>query len=55
MRRNLCISLLRKSKTSYFQNLHSRVVSDDKFWKGFSPLFSNKVKWKEKLISVENN
>ena len=38
--RNICVSLLRKSKRSYFENLNIKLVIDNKrFWKNVAPLF----------------
>ena len=53
--RNICVSLTRKAKKSYFGNLDAKSVSDNKiFWKRISPVFSNKIKAKEKITLVEN-
>ena len=53
--RNICISLLRKSKRSYFENLNVKLVRDNKkFWKNVAPLFSNKTKSKERITLIEN-
>ena len=50
-KRNICPSLLRKSKASDFQNLDSKVSSDNKkLWKSLSSLFSGKVKSKGKVF-----
>ena len=47
--RNICVSLLRKSKRSYFENLNIKIVRNSKvFWKKVAPLFSNKIKSKER-------
>ena len=54
--RNICVSLLRKSKRSYFGNLEVQLVRDNKkFWKKkhFTP-FSNKIKSKERITLTEN-
>ena len=41
---NFCVSLLRKTKNDYFQNLNMRGLSDNKkFWKTIKLYFSNKV------------
>ena len=54
--RNKCVSILKKSKKSYFESLDTKFVKDNKkFWKRISPLFSNKIKSKEKITLVENN
>ena len=54
--RNICVSLLRISKRSYFENLnHVKLVRDNKkFWKNVAPLFSNKIKSKEAITLIEN-
>ena len=52
--RNLCVSLLRKSKRDYCQNLNVNSVCDnEKFWKVVKPLLSNKVVSNEKITLVE--
>ena len=54
--RNKCVSILKKSKKSYFESLDVKFVKDNKnFWKRLSPLFSNKIKSKEKITLVEND
>ena len=54
--RNKCVSILKKSKKSYFESLDTKFVKDnEKFWKIISPLFSNKIKSKEKITLVEND
>ena len=53
--RNICVSLLRKSKRSYFENLNVKLVRDNKhFWKNIAPLFSNKIKSKDRITLIEN-
>ena len=53
--RNICVSLFRKSKRSYFENLNVKLLRDNKkFWKNFAPLFSNKISSKERIILTEN-
>ena len=53
--RNICVSLPRKSKRSYFKNLNVKLVRDNKkFWKNVAPLFSNKIKSKERITLTEN-
>ena len=54
--RNKCVSILKKSKRSYFESLDVKFIKDNKkFWKKISPLFSNKIKSKEKITLVEND
>ena len=51
-----CVSILKKSKRSYFENLDVKFVNDnEKFWKKISILFSNKIKSKENITVVEND
>ena len=39
--RNLCVTLLRKSKRNYFADLDSRILKDNgKFWKTVNPPYS---------------
>ena len=53
--RNICVSLLRKLKRSYFENLNVKLVRDKKkFWKNVAPLFSNKIKSKERITLTVN-
>ena len=41
--RNICVSLLRKTKRDYFANLDTKIMKDNrKFWKIVNPLFSEK-------------
>ena len=41
--RNLCISLLRKTKNNYCRSLNERTVTGNiKFWKDVKPILSNK-------------
>ena len=54
--RNLCVTLLRKSKREYFGNLNDKNLCDKKkFWSVVKPLLSNKVVSNEKIILVEND
>ena len=54
--RNKCVNILKKPKKSYFESLDAKFVKDNKnFWKRISPLFSNKIKSKEKIPLVEND
>ena len=52
--RNLCVTLLRKSKREYYQNLSAENVCDNKkFWKVVRPLLPNKIMSSEKITLVE--
>ena len=54
--RNLCVSLLRKTKGDYFKQLNNKVISDNnKFWQTISPLFSKKAVRKETVILKDSN
>ena len=50
MRRNYCASLLRKSKSDYYNNLNDK---NKKLWKVVKPLLSNKIVSNEKIALVE--
>ena len=53
--RNLCVSLLRKTKRSYYSNLNEKNVIDNrKFWKTVKPMLSNKFVNNEKITLVDN-
>ena len=48
--RNCCISLLRKTKKAYYENLDERKVSDDKhFWKTVKTSLSEKFNARERI------
>ena len=52
---NICVSILRKLKRSYFENLNLKLVRNNtKFWKNAELLFSNKIKSKERITRIEN-
>ena len=54
--RNLCVNLLKKTKTSYFENLNPSNISDNKkFWSTVKPLFSEKAISTDKITLIENN
>ena len=51
--RNLCVSLLRKEKKNYYNNLDLKIFDDNrKFWKSIKPLFSDKQKILDKNIFI---
>ena len=53
--RNLCVSLLRKTKRSYYSNLNEKNVIDNrKFQKTVKPILSNKFVNNEKITLVDN-
>ena len=54
--RNVCVNLLRKTKTEYFKKLNVKNLSENrKFWKTIKPFFSNKGLNSNKLMLKENN
>ena len=53
--RNYCVSLLRKTKKFYYENLDGRKISDNKlFWKTVKPSLSEKFNAKEWISLIEN-
>ena len=54
--RYCCLSILRKTKKEYFNNLNIKQVSDNKlFWKSVKPFFSDKASSSSKITLVEEN
>ena len=54
--RNFCVSLLRKTKNRYYENLNEKSVVDNKLsWKTVKPLLSDKVASKDKIYIIEYN
>ena len=54
--RNYCLSLLRKTRKSYFEKLNIKEIGDNKtFWKTVRPYFSDKDNKSSKITLVENN
>ena len=53
--RNYCVSLLRKTKKVYYENLDERKVFDNKlFWKTVKPSLSEKFNARERISLIEN-
>ena len=53
--RNFCVSLLKKEKKKYYNNLDLKVIENNKtFWKSIKPLFSGNCKSKTNITLVEN-
>ena len=51
---NFCVTLLRRTKKDHFQNLNAKDLSDNKkFWKIFTPYFSNKRLNSNKMLLKE--
>ena len=55
--RNYCVSLLKKEKKNYYNNLDLKIFEDNrKFWQNVKPLFSDKQDIKSRnIIIIENN
>ena len=54
--RNYCVSLIRKTKQQYHNNLdHRKVVDNKSFWKYIKPLFSDKSSKSNKITLVEKD
>ena len=54
--KDFCISLLRKTKKRYYENLNEKSVVDNKlFWKTVKPLLPDKVAGKDKIHLIEND
>ena len=54
--RNVCVSLLRKKKKNYLENLDTKNISDNKtFWKTVKPLISNKGRFPVNVTLVKEN
>ena len=54
--RNKCVSLLRQTKKSYFGNLKSSDVCDNKkFWKSLKPLFNERAISTDTITLIEEN
>ena len=52
--RNICVSLIRQEKKSFFSNLKTKDVNDNKtFWKTVKHLFTDKVQIKSKITLIE--
>ena len=53
--RNKCVSLLRKTKINYYENLDEKDITDNKkFWKAVKPLLSDKSINGDKIHLSEN-
>ena len=53
--RNFCVSLLKKEKKNYFNNIDLKVFADSKkFWKAVKPLFSEKTNLKTNITIIDN-
>ena len=53
--RNLCVTLLRKTKRDYYENLDLGKVNDSKnFWNTIKPVFGNKLATRNNITLIEN-
>ena len=53
--RKFCVSLLKREKKTYYNNLDMKIFEDNKlFWKKIKPLFSEKSNSKRNITIVEN-
>ena len=54
--RNFCVSLLRKTKKEYYQNLNEKsVIANKSFWKTVKPFLSDKTHGNDKIHLIEND
>ena len=53
--RNICVTLLKQAKKSYYENLKPSSICDNKnFWKTVKPLFTDKAASTDQITLVEN-
>ena len=53
--RNICVSLVKKAKLNYYENLDLNDINDSKrFWATVKPLFSNKIKSADSIFLDES-
>ena len=54
--RTYCVSLTRKSRRDYYNNLHNRNVTDNKlFWQTVTPFFCDKGPTRQKIALIEKD
>ena len=54
IQRNLCVTLLRKAKRDYYENVElGKVNGSKKFWKIVKPVFGDKVTTRNKSTLIE--
>ena len=54
IQRNLCVTLLRKARRNYYENLElGRVNDSKKFWNAVKPVFGNKVTIRSNITLIE--
>ena len=53
--RNFCVSLLRKTKKKFYENLNPNLITDNKkFWKQIKPFFSDKTPLNNNILLEDN-
>ena len=51
---NLCVSLIRREKKNFFNNISTHDITDNKtFWKIVKPFFTDKIQTKSKITLTE--
>ena len=51
--RNFCVSLLKREKKNYYNNIDLKIFEDNKkFWRSIKPLFSDKQKYLDRNITI---
>ena len=54
--RNLCVKLLRIQKRTFYENLETRLIGDNrKFWQTVKPSFTDKSKNSPNITLVDGN
>ena len=52
--RNLCVSLIRRERKSFFNNISTPDITDNKtFWRTVRPLLTDKIETKSKITLIE--
>ena len=52
--RNLCVSLIRREKKNFFNNISTRdITNNETFCKTVKPLFTDKIETKSKITLIE--
>ena len=55
IQRNFCVTLLRKARRNYYENVElGRVNDSKKFWNAVKPVFGNKVTTRSNITLIEN-
>ena len=55
IQRNFCVTLLRKARRNYYENVElGRVNDSQKFWNAVKPVFGNKVTTRSNITLIEN-